>query len=233
MDSRFSATLHTPVRRVLALLLLVGTLAAAQNVNEPSFNIRTMTDDEVRSYVETALRLGLPQERLDNLNLLAINRGRIVVPLLTGRLDRTTSADSATFVHTAADILAYSGSEIGLDALAALCQRDSTKFGYFIGRLLDYSAEHRNPYALAYHALDLRQDMVTERVAAWVEGNAERGNGYERWAQALRERSSSPNAMGTVSADPLVSRMPGAVAGRLQQALAAAETRSKLPPADK
>ena len=168
-----------------------------------------MNDTETREYVRRVLDSGLTGDEGDELILLTLNRSAIVVPELAARLEAVTSTPgaSARFIHTLADILANAGNEGALYSLIRLCQVNSSQFGYFVRRTLDYSAGRRNPYSLIYSALSAGQDGCASQFAHWIDVRKQEPSNDRIWAEAILKRYTHVPSDAELANDPITARL--------------------------
>ncbi len=237
MDSkprRFTSALAALVAACV-LIPLAPRGAAGQQRNEPSFDIRRAADEEMKEYVLETLALGLPPSRVDTLSWLALNRSGVVVPLLASRLEERLEApgDLDRTDRTMADVLAYAGDEIALHSLARLSRLRPEQFGCFVERLLDYASTRRNPFTLAYAAVEIGPGAMSDAVVRWVLSSSERRDRLEQWAQVIRQRQSDRGPVAALASDPLVSRAPAGTARELGEATKATSSDSAKPRAGK
>lgn len=196
------------------IILSMGSLGFTQEPAEQSpKRLRDLSDAEAKQLIEEALREGLPANRVDQVTVLALNRSRLVVPELLSKLEaaRQDPAASEEFIYTVADIIAYVGDEVALDALLQLVASDYQRFAHFIGRALDYAHGRRNPYASAYYIVGRTNQQVDALILDWILTNAPRGHGFKDWAEAIAEREKGPLNETIFEKDPLISRLRGGV----------------------
>ena len=229
--SSFCRSLWTSVLFAIAIrIVLFGSLAFAQQKTErpvreltppPAARVLAMTDVDARKVVAEALEQGLTEEWADPLAVLAINRSQVVVSELFERIEtaRQDPKVSEKFVHTMADLLAYSADETALDALMRLAVSDHARFGVFLGRALDYARGRRNPYSLAYYAVGKSSSEVDSEIMRWVETNAQLGTDYRVWAKAIFERNGEAPTETTLLNDPIISRLSDGIPLALQKEL--------------
>ncbi len=209
----------------LATLSLCAFLAATLSAQRQGEAERQQTPEEVaavRAAIVDALDRKLLSEDRDELYVLAMRHSRIIVPELVARmeaaLDDQGSADGK-LVARLADILAYAADELAVDALSRFCAQDEKRFGYFVERVLHYSEARRNPYTLAYHALEKGRPEMNPYVMRWVRVGLSSPHYQRLWAQALFNRHKAIPTESKLQQDPLVSRLSDGVPPELRSAL--------------
>jgi hypothetical protein len=212
---------------VLATVLLASPSVVLAQQGPQRDRVRIlyeMNDTETREYVRRVLDSGLTGDQADELILLTLNRSALVVPELAARLEAVTATPgaSARFVHTLADILAYASNEGALYSLIRLCQTNSSQFGYFVRRTLDYSAGRRNPYSLIYSALSDGQDGCASQFAEWIDVRKQEPINDGIWAEAILKRYAHVPSDAELANDPITARLgvpvPSQVRDKLRNA---------------
>src|SRR5712691_2995951 len=74
----------------LVILTIVTTVVAQQlpDASKSPRELYAMTEEQTRAYVQAILSAGLPEAHSDELILLAMNRGQIVIPELVAAIKR-------------------------------------------------------------------------------------------------------------------------------------------------
>lgn len=114
---------------------------------QPASRVLTLTEPEQARLFEDAFDSAQPNKLGDEVAMLLLNRPRLVVPLLEARLRRQ---QSETEFSLASEMLAYSGSDVALEAIGRLLDWDEAKFEHMVARLLDHNlANGGDPFLLA------------------------------------------------------------------------------------
>ena len=104
------------------------------------------------------------------------------------------NSESKQEILRVADIVAYLGDSVGLEAVVHLSDSDNVRFGYLVTRTLDYAWGRGNPYTLAYRIVAKCQYSTLSEVARWVSGTAGQRGAYRAWATAMVGQNLGRNA---------------------------------------
>jgi|ERR1017187_3103625 hypothetical protein len=193
------------------LALTLSPLAAQDNTNGTS--TAGPSDQEVRQMIETALEKGLPEDSTDRVAVLAMRHSAIAVPLLLEHVEnfRPETTTSKEGIKRVADILAYVGDNVAVDAVIHLADSDPARFGYLVARLLDYAWGRRNPYSMAYQIVARSHSPTVAEVTIWVQRTAGSRASYRAWASAIADQNKGRTPEEALSADILVRMLPRGV----------------------
>jgi len=204
-------------------LSLIAALLVAAPVCLNSQNASGQTPSEMTSarsilhwstgdqteFINATIDQGFPESRADQMTMLIINRSELTIPLILAKLEAalSTDSDSAPFVATAVEMIAYAGDEEALRAIGRLIRIDEKRFGRLVGRTLDNAANWRNPFTLAYRAFDLADATVSRHVAQWTEQTLKDAGPKRLWAKAMLERYGRVPDESEWAKDPIASRL--------------------------
>ncbi len=203
---------HSHVSAEGVVLSEVGTTS-----QDPS-RVLQMKDSQITGYVQLLVENGFPQERMDELYLLALNRAEIVFPILEQGLiaSLTTKSWSDEKIHRAADVIAYVADESAIEVICRLAAMDLDRLLPLLERSLNYSVGRRNSYQLVYRALDCENLPAAETAirwaGEWLNKYGATRRGYPQLAEAVVARAEARREIpeGTsVAADPLLRALYG------------------------
>lgn len=141
---------------ILALPLLYRQVHALGQA-PPGRNVLDLSDREQITFITSTMDEDFPEDRADRMTMLIINRSSLTIPLIEKRLEETLKSDhpSKKFIDVASEMIAYAGDQQSLLAISKLLKIDEKKFGPLVARTLDNALNWRNPFTLAYSALDM------------------------------------------------------------------------------
>jgi hypothetical protein len=133
--------------------------------------ILQMSEAEQVAFAKSVLEQHFPEDEGDRFSLLLVNRSVLVVPLIESAIETELGSASRSewFIDLASAMIAYAGDEHSVRAFSKLIRLDGSRFGPFIGRTLDNAGKWRNPFGVAYQALDLDDSTVAGYTTAWAE----------------------------------------------------------------
>lgn len=172
-------------------------------------NVLQMSRADQVAFLKTTMDQGFPMDRADPVTMLVINRSDIAVPVILARLEAVLSSQDTLpqFIDTAVEIIAYAGDEHALRAISHLLSIDEARFGRYIGRTLGNAANWRNPFTLAYYAVEMSDSRITELAVKWVEDSLESSRRQRFWAEAMLEKYRRVPTESDWETDPIASRL--------------------------
>jgi hypothetical protein len=201
-----------------ALPLLIGVIApgllmAQAGTGSARSILRRSTADQI-TFVETTVDQGFPEHRVDELTMLVINRSDIAVPTILRKLEDVLDSQTAParIVDTAVEMIAYAGDEQAIRAIGQLLSVDEKRFGPYIGRTLDNAGNWRNPFGVAYRALEMSDRRIIGPTMNWVEAGMDSRGRQRQWAEAILDRYGKVPATSEWANDPIASRLDQASA---------------------
>lgn len=193
--------------------------ASSQVVSRP---VTEMQESEQRDFLIKSLDRGLPQEEIDQVGLLALNRSDMVVPELLKRIEPALSNHSLSdrTITLMAGMIAYAADERAIDGIARLCDVDAKRFQFLVARAFDYATGQKNAYSLAYYAL-ARYSNIEPEVMRWVQNSLEFPSNAHRWARAILQRYGDKPTEVDLRSDPIASRLKGGLPQSVRESLTA------------
>src|SRR5689334_18099380 len=160
-----------PRAAICAALLLQVCFAQTSTDAETIKSILRASEAEQVAFAKTVLEQHFPENEGDKFSLLLVNRSALVVPLIESRIESElrTESRSERFIDLASTMIAYVGDDHSLRAIRKLIGIDERRFGTLIGRTLDNAGKWRNPFGVAYQALELGDDTVARYATTWTE----------------------------------------------------------------
>src|ERR1017187_8894041 len=183
-----------PWRITLAMIfagsLLQVCVAQTAKDAETVKSILQVSEAEQVEFVKSVLEQHFPENEGDRFSLLLVNRSALVVPLIESKIEAElgSSSRSERFIELASAMIAYAGDEPSVRAISKLIRIDESRFGPFIGRTLDNAGKWRNPFEVAYQALDLGDGTVTGYTTAWAEAALTSNRMQRTWAEAMLDK---------------------------------------------
>ena len=174
---------------------------------------------------------GMPIDLGGALTILAINKSSLVLPLVEQKIEQVLRSKSPSecftdksvrpekFVSLGADLIAYAGNDEAMRQVAKLIKLDEKRFGDLVNRTLMGTENRGNPenlgdpYIVAYHALEIGEPLVENRIYAWVQARfSEKAEDRIRdlrrfWAAAMVDRYGGVPTESQWAADPFISRL--------------------------
>jgi hypothetical protein len=151
---------------------------------------------------------GFPPTLVDRLAVLVINRPGEVVPklarLVRGQLTLPDAERNERTVRIVPSLIAYSGDESALPVIEELVLLDRPRFMPLIQSLLDNAQSWRNPYNLAYRAIESRDESIRAEVERWVQLRTDSWVSQRLWAESMIERYPGGLTESVLENDPLV-----------------------------
>src|ERR1035441_3441230 len=160
-----------PLAAICVASLLQVCVAQTAKDAETVKNILQVSGAEQVEFVNSVLEQHFPENEGDRFSLLLVNRSALVVPLIESKIETELGSHSRSerFIELASAMIAYAGDEQSVRAISNLIRIDERRFGTFIGRTLDNAGKWRNPFGVAYQALDLGDSTVTGYTTTWAE----------------------------------------------------------------
>lgn len=172
-------------------------------------SILKLSDADQIAFLETTMDQGFPEDRGDRVTMLVINRSEIAVPVILAKLESALSSEAAPpgLVDTALEVIAYAGDEHAMRAIERLLSFGEGRFGRYVGRTLTNSANWRNPFDLAYRALEMSDNRITTLTIRWVEASMGSIRRQRQWAEAMLDRHGRVPKESDWANDPIASRI--------------------------
>lgn len=147
-------------RTVLVSLSFFGQALPGQDGNARS--ILELSEVDQVAFITSTMDRGFPEDRADQMTMLIINRSSLTVPLIEERLEQAlkSSSLSTKFIDIASEMIAYAGDEHAFRAVIKLTAVDRQRFEHLVGRTLDNSLDRRNPFFVAYAALEHGNESI-------------------------------------------------------------------------
>ena len=214
----------------LASLLQVCVAQTAKDA-ETVKKILQVPEAEQVEFVRSVLEQHFPENDGDRFSLLLVNRSALVIPLIESKIETelSISARSEPFIELASAMIAYAGDEYSVLAVSKLIHIDEKRFGILIGRTLDNAVKWRNPFWVAYQALDLGDGTVTGYTTAWAESALASNRMQRAWAEAMLDKYGRVPDESVWDTDPIASRLKDRASPELRQSVVrfATEAQSK------
>jgi hypothetical protein len=211
-------------QRLLILLLFSSGLlqvcfSQVLRDDKQAKDILRLSQPEQINFVESMMEQGFPETDGDKFAILLVNRSALVIPLVESKLEDEIqrSPRSEKFIDIASEMIAYAGDEESLRAISKLISIDEKKFGRLVGRTLGNSANWRNPFTVAYQALEIGDDAITRLTIAWSESALASDRMKQRLAEAMLDRYGKVPGQAEWAQDPLASRLESQNASRLKE----------------
>lgn len=194
---------------LVTLFLAIMSFAQSGANSDGARSVLLLTEPEQRDFVKSVMDAGFPDATGDRFSLLLVNRSALVVPMLELRVTQELkrAAHSERLVELASALIAYAGDEESLRAVARLIDLDKFKFGSLVGQALDNAANWRNPFSLAYYAVEMPDKRITELTVKWVEASLESSRRQRFWAEAMLEKYRRVPTESDWETDPIASRL--------------------------
>jgi hypothetical protein len=219
-----------PLAVICAASLLQVCVAQTAKDAATAKSILGMSEAEQVEFVNLVLEQHFPENDGDRFSLLLVNRSALVIPLIESKIEMEirNSSRSERFIDLASAMIAYAGDEHSVRAISMLIRIDERRFGTFIGRTLDNAGKWRNPFGVAYQALDLGDGTVAGYTAAWAESALASDRMQRAWAEAMLDKYGKAPSETEWATDPISSRLKDR-ASELRQSVVrfAAEAQSK------
>lgn len=196
-----------------SLLLLIGLTAPGltfgQSGSGPARSVLQLSSADQIAFLEATMDLGFPEDRADQVTMLVINRSEIAVPVILARLQAALSSQdtSSQFVDTAIEVIAYAGDEQAIRAVGRLLSIDEKRFERYVGRTLTNAANWRNPFGLAYRAIEMSDSRITALTMKWVEASMDSARRQSQWAEAMLDKHGRIPTESDWANDPIASRL--------------------------
>jgi hypothetical protein len=221
-----------PLAVICAASLLQVCVAQTAKDAETVKSILRVSEAEQVEFVKSVLEQHFPENEGDRFSLLLVNRSALVVPLIESKIETElgSASRSERFIELASAMIAYAGDEHSVRAISKLIRIDERRFGTFIGRTLDNAGKWRNPFGVAYQALDLGDGTVAGYTTMWAEAALTSDRMQRVWAEAMLDRYGKVVPSETEWAqDPIASRLKDRASPELRQSVVrfAAEAQSK------
>jgi hypothetical protein len=123
------------------------------------------------------------------------------------------------FIAIATEMIAYSGDEQALQAVAKRMAVDEERFGPLVGRTLTHSANWRNPFTVAYRGLEMGDEAVSRYTLAWAESALASNRIQRAWAEAMLDRYGKVPGESEWVRDPIASRLKNGASPELRQSV--------------
>ena len=162
-----------------------------------------------------------PENDGDRFSLLLVNRSALVIPLIESKIETElgSSSRSERFIELASAMIAYAGDEYSVRAISKLIRIDEERFGTLVGRTLDNAGKWRNPFGVAYRALDLGDGAVARYTTAWAEAALTLNRMQRTWAEAMVVRYGKVPDESVWDTDPIASRIKDRVSPDLRKSV--------------
>jgi hypothetical protein len=220
-----------PLAAICAALLLQVCVAQTSRDAETIKSILQVSEAEQVAFAKAVLEQHFPESEGDKFSLLLVNRSGLVVPLIESRIESELGSDSRSerFIDLASAMIAYVGDEHSLRAIRKLIGIDERRFGTFIERTLDNAGKWRNPFGVAYQAVELGDEAVARYATAWVASALASDRMRRTLADAMLDRYGRVPGDSEWATDPIVSRLNDRASPELRQSVMrfAAEVESK------
>lgn len=192
---------------LIGLAVPVLMLGQAESISARNI-LKQSTADQI-AFLETAVDLGFPEDRADQITMLVINRSEIALPILTRRVEDALISQTAParVVYMAVEMIAYAGDEEAIRAVAQLMSADERRFGPYVGRILDNASNWRNPFSLVYRVLDRSDSRVAGLAMKWVEARLDSTNMQRKWAEAMLDNYGKAPGASDWARDPIATRL--------------------------
>jgi len=205
----------------LAVLASLSATMDGQEVIPTARTVLDLSEGEQIAFINRTMDLGFPENRADQMTMLIINRSALMVPLIEAKLEEALKSAPAPkgFVETASEMIAYAGDERALRAVGKLLAIDENRFGRLVGRTLDNAGSWRNPFSVVYRGLEIGDEAVSRRMAAWVESALASNTMQRTWAEAMLDRYGKVPGDSEWATDPIVSRLNGQASPGLRRSV--------------
>lgn len=204
------------------LLVMFSANVSGQDAVPVARTVLDLSQSEQIAFINRTLDLGLPEDRADQMTMLIINRSAVTLPLIEARLEQAVKSPSTSksFIDTAIEMVAYSGDDEAIRAAGKLLALDEKRFGSLVGRTLDNAGNWRNPFTVAYRGLEIGDEAVSRRIAAWAESALASAHMQRAWAESLVDRYGKVPGESEWAKDPLFSRLKDRPSLDLRQSVA-------------
>jgi hypothetical protein len=183
--------------------------------------ILQLSEAEQVEFAKSVLEQHFPENEGDRFSLLLVNRSALVVPLIEAKIEAElrSATRSERFIDLAAAMIAYAGDEQSVRAVSKLIRIDEKRFGPLVGRTLDNAGKWRNPFGVAYWALDLGDGTVAGYTTAWSESVLATSRMQRSWAEAMLDRYGKVPGETEWATDPIASRLKNRASPELRQSV--------------
>jgi hypothetical protein len=200
------------------LILLAGPLGA----QVPSArHILELSESEQAKFVNETIDAGFPDGSADQMTMLIINRSALVLPLLERRVvvELRSQSPSKDVIATATEMIAYAGNDHAFQTISRLIAIDADRFGPLVERTLDNAMDFRNPFTLAYRRLEIGDEAISRRIAAWADARLATNRMQRLWAEAMVDRYQRVPDGEQWANDPLAVRLNTSLPQQLRESV--------------
>lgn len=210
-----------PIAVIWAALLLQVCFAQTAKDAETVKSILQASEAEQVEYVKSVLEQHFPENEGDRFSLLLVNRSALVIPLIESKIEMEleSASRSERFIELASAMIVYAGDEHSVRAMGKLIRIDERQFGAFIGRTLDNAGKWRNPFGVAYLALDSGDGTVAGYTTTWAEAALTSNRMRRAWAEAMVARYGKVPDEFVWATDPIASRLQDRASPDLRQSV--------------
>jgi hypothetical protein len=219
--SRFNADLCVPLVVFFAASLSQLCIAQTAKDVEKIEDILQESEAQQVAFAKSVLEQHFPENEGDKFSLLLVNRSALVIPLIESTLEKElgSASRSERFIDLASAMIAYAGDEHSVRAISMLIRIDEKRFGTFIGRTFDNAGKWRNPFGVAYQALELGDGTVAGYTTTWAEAALTSDRMHRVWAEAMLERYGRVPSETEWAQDPIASRLTDRASPELRRSV--------------
>ncbi len=197
-----------PCPRFLIPAIVAAALVAPAQEIPTSHEIVQYSPEQADALIREVIDQEFSPVLVDRLAVLLINRPAEVVPKLAGYIRAQYGLPEPEreerTVRTASSLVAYAGDETALRAVEELIALDRDRFTPLVQSTLNNAQSWRNPYDVAYRAIEIGNAAVRAEVERWVQSRTDSWVSQRYWAAAMVERYPSGLTDSVLESDPLV-----------------------------
>jgi hypothetical protein len=203
----------------LIVLLMLPVAFSQAGMPEDAKLILQQSEADQRHFVDSYLDAGFPENEGDRFSFLLVNRSSLVLPILELKIEQELKQEghAERLIELGSAMISYAGNVESLRAISNLMRIDETRFGRLVGRTLDNAGNWRNPFSVVYRGLEIGDEAVSRRIAAWVESALASNTMQRTWAEAMLDRYGTVPGDSEWATDPIVSQLKARASREVRQ----------------
>jgi hypothetical protein len=174
-------------------------------------------DHDAETVFQHAVQDGLRPSDMYSASVFVLSHENTAIPILLRSINENLGRNNPEeFVSRAVELIVYSASDRGIDAIADLCSVDPKRFTPYVKRLLDHAINRNREYELVYHALET-DPQIRDAVVRWLQDSLDFPQADVALAKEVLRRENSGHS-GSES-DAVMALIPFATRERVLRAV--------------